>query len=117
MNELRWHFEAYIMLLEISKKTTEFFYLSVQQFVFVSFLFSHDNTSVYKFILTKKWVHRVLLSTSCNTFVVNFKPGCETDHPESVFNITDAVAAEWKQIPAGFRGDSLKPGEWRLEKF
>ena len=85
-----------------------------QQFWEGLFLFQHDNAPVHKAKSIHKWfveicvwmnltgLHRALTSTPSNTFGMNWNANCETAliaHHQCP-DLTNALVAEWKQIPA-----------------
>ena len=77
------------------------------------FLFQHDNTPCTKRgpyrsgLLTSVWnnltvLHRALTSTPLNTIGMNWNANCEPglNRLTSVPDLTIALVAEWKQVPA-----------------
>ena len=85
----------------------------LQQFGEGPFLFQHDNAPMHKARSIQKWLveigvenmtgmHRALTSTPSNTFEINWNTDCEpgliTQH--QLPDLTNALVAEWKQVPA-----------------
>ena len=54
------------------------------------FLFQHGNSPV----------HKALTLIPSNTFGKNWNTGAMPNRPTSVLDLTNALVAEWKQVPA-----------------
>ena len=81
--------------------------------VWETVLFQHGNAPVHKVRSIQKWfvdfmwnnltgLHRALTSTPSNTFGMNWNADCEPGliAQTSVPDVTNALVAEWKQVPS-----------------
>ncbi len=58
---------------------------------------------------------RVLTSTASNTFGMSWNVDCEPNLiTQRQCDLTNALVAEWEQIPAAGFQNLVKPEEWRL---